>query len=297
MDRKTVIGIVIAAVLILMFNSVFIVHEGEVGIVTEFSKVKRVTEGGDPVIYRPGFHFKFPIIDDVLLLDVRIQTMESSADRYVTNEKKDLIIDSYVKWRIEDPAKFYITTDSGRFELAQDRLKKKINAVLRSEIGSRSIVDMVSGERAEVMEKTLLRSASATELGITVVDVRIKQINLPPEVSSSIYDRMRAERQIVAREHRSKGRKQAEFIRAEADRKVTVMVADAERQSNELRGQGDAEATRIYAEAYSKSPELYNFLKSMEAYRKSFSKDSVMVVGSDSEFFDEFGVRKPGAAR
>ncbi len=156
-------------------------------------------------------------------------------------------------------------------------------------IGGRSIKDIVSGERTEVMQKALLNSASSSELGIKVVDVRIKQINLPLEVSNSIYQRMRAERNAVAREHRSQGREKAEFIRADIDRKVTVMLADAERRARQLRGEGDAEATRIYADTYKQNPEFFTFLRSMDAYRKSFDKgNDFMVLQPDGEFFHYF---------
>ena len=246
-------------------------------------------------MYQPGLHFKVPLIDEVRKLDSRIQTMDAQADRFVTSEKKDLIIDSYVKWRIEDFAKFFLATGGGNRVQAEALLKRKINNGLRSEIGGRTIKDIVSGERTEVMEKALLSSASSSELGIKVVDVRIKQINLPLEVSNSIYQRMRAERNAVAREHRSQGREKAEFIRADIDRRVTVMLANAERQARQLRGEGDAEATRIYADTYKKNPEFFSFLRSMEAYRKSFENSGgVMVLKPDNEFFRYY--RNPNGA-
>ena len=282
--KKLAIGVIAVAAMV-CFSSIFIVDEGQKGIVVQFGKVKRV-DSGEPRLYEPGLHFKVPLIDQVRKMDARIQTIDSQADRFVTSEKKDLIIDSYVKWKIEDFSKYYLATGGGNKIQAEDLLKRKINNGLRSEIGNRTIKDIVSGERSTVMEDALMKMARSSELGIKVVDVRIKQINLPVEVSSSIYQRMRAERTAVAREHRSQGREQAEILRADIDRKVTVMIADAESNARQLRGEGDAEAARIYADSYKKDPEFFSFVRSMEAYRKSFAGgNDLMVLKPDSEFF------------
>lgn len=282
--KKLAIGVIAVAAMV-CFSSIFIVDEGQKGIVVQFGKVKRV-DSGEPRLYEPGLHFKVPLIDQVRKMDARIQTIDSQADRFVTSEKKDLIIDSYVKWKIEDFSKYYLATGGGNKLQAEDLLKRKINNGLRSEIGNRTIKDIVSGERSTVMEDALKKMARSSELGIKVVDVRIKQINLPVEVSNSIYQRMRAERTAVAREHRSQGREKAEILRADIDRKVTVMIADAESNARQLRGEGDAEAAKIYAESYKKDPEFFGFVRSMEAYRKSFSGgNELMVLKPDSEFF------------
>ncbi|ENY73902.1 protease modulator HflC [Aeromonas diversa] len=282
--KKMAIGAV-AVIALLGFTSVFVVDEGQRGIVVQFGKVKRDGEGL-PKLYEPGLHFKVPLIDNVRKMDARIQTLDGQADRFVTSEKKDLIIDSYVKWKIEDFSKYYLATGGGNRMQAEALLKRKINNGLRSEIGNRTIKDIVSGERGAVMEDALKKMARSSELGIKVVDVRIKQINLPTEVSNSIYQRMRAERNAVAREHRSQGREKAEVLRADIDRKVTVMLADAESHARQLRGEGDAEAAKIYAESYKKEPEFFSFVRSMEAYRKSFAgNNDVMVIKPDSEFF------------
>ena len=282
--KKIAIGVIAVAAMV-CFSSVFIVDEGQKGIVVQFGKVKRV-DSGEPRLYEPGLHFKVPLIDQVRKMDARIQTLEGQADRFVTSEKKDLIIDSYVKWKIEDFSKYYLATGGGNKLQAEDLLKRKINNGLRSEIGNRTIKDIVSGERSTVMEDALMKMARSSELGIRVVDVRIKQINLPVEVSNSIYQRMRAERNAVAREHRSQGREQAEILRADIDRKVTVMIADAESNARQLRGEGDAEAAKIYADSYKKDPEFFSFVRSMEAYRKSFAGgNDLMVLKPDSEFF------------
>ncbi|MGL5533138.1 MAG: protease modulator HflC [Plesiomonas shigelloides] len=286
--KKFIIPAVIVAVL-LGSSSLFVVKEGERGIVLRFGKVKR--DGQDVVqVYNPGLHLKMPFIDSVKLLDARVQTMDDQADRFVTAEKKDLIVDSYVKWGIKDFGGYYLATGGGNMLQAEALLKRKISDRLRSEIGSRTIKDIVSGSRGELMDdaRTALNTGadSTADLGIEVVDVRVKQINLPAEVSNSIYQRMRAERTAVAREHRSQGREQAEIIRADVDRRVTVMQAEAESKSRTLRGQGDATAAKIYADAYSKDPEFYSFIRSLKAYENSFrGKQDLLVIKPGSDFF------------
>ncbi|MDD2841124.1 MAG: protease modulator HflC [Tolumonas sp.] len=283
---KNYILIGLAAAGLLISSSIFVIDESQRGIVVQFGKVIREGDSDIPKVYEPGLHWKWPFIDDVRKLDARIQTLDGQADRFVTSEKKDLIIDSYVKWRIEDFAKFYLATGGGSRAQAESLLKRKINNGLRSEIGSRTIKDIVSGERTEVMEDALRQMARSSELGIKVVDVRIKQINLPLEVSNSIYQRMRAERNSVAREHRSQGREKAEMLRANIDRRVTVMIAEAQRKSRQVKGEGDAAAARIYAETYKQNPELFSFLRSLDAYKNSFkSGKDYMVLSTDNEFF------------
>ena len=268
-------------------GSLFVVKEGQRAIVIQFGKVQRDNTTGQTKVFEPGLHFKLPFIDTVRSLDARIQTLDDSPDRFVTSGKKDLIVNSYVKWRIKDFARYYLSTNGGNKLQAEALLKQKVNNGLRTEFGSRTISQIVSGERTELMERAMEQaSTSSDELGIEIVDVRVKQINLPTEVSNSIFQRMRAERAGVAREHRSQGQEQAEVIKANIEAKVTVMLADAERNARQLRGEGDATAAQIYAEAYSKNPEFYGFLRSMDAYRSSFnSKDDVLVVEPDSDFF------------
>ena len=268
-------------------GSLFVVKEGQRAIVIQFGKVQRDNTTGQTKVFEPGLHFKLPFIDTVRSLDARIQTLDDSPDRFVTSEKKDLIVNSYVKWRIKDFARYYLSTNGGNKLQAEALLKQKVNNGLRTEFGSRTISQIVSGERTELMERAMEQaSTSSDELGIEIVDVRVKQINLPTEVSNSIFQRMRAERAGVAREHRSQGQEQAEVIKANIEAKVTVMLADAERNARQLRGEGDATAAQIYAEAYSKNPEFYGFLRSMDAYRSSFnSKDDVLVVEPDIDFF------------
>ena len=295
---KNYILIGLAAVGLLVSSLIFVIDESQRGIVVQFGKVIREGDNDIPKVYEPGLHWKWPFIDDVRKLDSRIQTLDGQADRFVTSEKKDLIIDSYVKWRIEDFSKFYLATGGGSRVQAESLLKRKINNGLRSEIGGRTITDIVSGQRTEVMEDTLRQMARSSELGIKVVDVKIKQINLPLEVSNSIYQRMRAERNAVAREHRSQGREQAEMLRATIDRRVTVMIAEAERKARETRGQGDAQAAKIYAETYRKNPELFSFLRSLDAYKNSFnSGKDFMVLSTENDFFKYLKNSQPVTAK
>ena len=278
--------ILVVALLLVTFLSVFVVNEGERVITVRFSAVLKDAENTTRV-YEPGIHFKVPFIDSIRRLDARIQTLDGEPDRFVTSEKKDLIVDSYVKWRITDFATFYLRTNGGNKFNAENLLKQKVSDGLRSSFGSRTIPEIVSGERMELMNEALIQaSEKAQDLGIELVDMRVKQIELPQAVRSSIYQRMRAERQAVAKEHRSKGLERSEVIRADIDKKVAVMLADADRNARVLRGDGDAEAANIYANAYNKDPEFFSFLRSMDAYTKSFTnKQDVLVVKPDNEFF------------
>ena len=284
---KNLIAIIVVVLVALGLSSIYVVKEGERAILIQFGKVERNAETGEAMVFEPGLHFKIPFIETVKRLDARLQTLDGDPDRFVTSEKKDLIVDTYVMWRINDFSTFYLSTNGGNILQAEALLTRRINSGLRSEFGSRTISDIVSGERDELMREALIKGAqSASDLGVEVLDVRVMQINLPNEVSQSIYQRMRAERQAVATEHRSEGREQAEFIRADVDARVTVMLADAQRQSRELRGEGDAQAAKIYADAYSQDAEFFSFIRSMEAYTESFSSGSdVLVLDGKSDFF------------
>ena len=283
---KNLLVIVLILLVALASGSLFVVREGERSIVIQFGKVERDSDTGDTRVFEPGLHFKLPFIDSVKTLDARIQTLDDAPDRFVTSEKKDLIVDSYVKWKIDDFARYYLSTGGNKMQ-AEALLKQKVNNGLRSEFGTRTIRQIVSGERSALMNQAMEQaSTSSDELGIEIVDVRVKQINLPTEVSNSIFQRMRAERAAVAREHRSEGQEQAEVIRADIDAKVTVMLADAKRNARQVRGEGDAAAAQIYASAYSQNADFYRFLRSMDAYRTSFdSKQDILVIEPDSEFF------------
>ncbi|CAB0150604.1 Modulator of FtsH protease HflC [Pseudidiomarina piscicola] len=284
---KNLIAVLVIIAALLGFSSLFVVNEGQRAIVIQFGKVQRNADTGMPTVYEPGLHFKLPFIEQVKRLDARFKTLDGDPDRFVTSEKKDLIVDTYVKWRISDFASYYLSTNGGNQVQAEALLTRRVNSGLRAEFGSRTIKEIVSGERDNLMREALIRGAdSAQELGIEVIDVRVMQINLPTEVSQSIFQRMRAERQAVAMEHRSEGREQAEFIRADVDARITVMLADATRESRSLRGEGDAEAAGIYAEAYQQDPEFFAFIRSLQAYEKSFERgNDVLVLEPNSDFF------------
>jgi len=281
MKNFSIIALVV--VVFLAFSSLFVVKEGERGIVIQFGKVKRDSDQVTRV-YEPGLHFKLPIFDSVRIIDARNQTLDDRPDRFVTSEKKDLIVDSFIKWRVSDFAQYYLSTGNLKSQ-AEQLLKQKVNNALRTEFGTRTIKEIVSGERTELMEQAIEAAKSSSDLGIEVLDVRVKQINLPLEVSNPIFERMRAERLEVAKAHRSEGREKAEIIRADVDARITVMLAEAERESQTLRGEGDAEAAKVYADAFNKNPEFFSFVRSLEAYQNSFSnKQDVLVIEPDSDF-------------
>ncbi|MBE2896315.1 protease modulator HflC [Pasteurellaceae bacterium HPA106] len=285
--RKFLLPVVIVLAAVL-YSSLVVINEGSRGIMLRFSKVLR-DEGNKVKVYQPGLHFKIPFIDNIKILDAKIQTLDGQADRFVTVEKKDLLVDSYVKWRISDFGRFYTSTGGGDYTHAENLLRRKVNDRLRSEIGSRTIKDIVSGTRGELMTGALnalnTGADNASDLGIDVIDVRVKQINLPEEVSSSIYQRMRAERDAVAREHRSQGREKAAFIQADVDRKVTLILANANKKAQDLRGNGDATAAKLYADAFSQDSEFYSFVRSMKAYQRSFNDENNMMILKPGEDF------------
>ncbi|ODP98955.1 MULTISPECIES: protease modulator HflC [Salinivibrio] len=284
--RKMMIPVVVLAVVVFLM-SIFVVSEGERSIVVRFGRVLK-TDNDVAKIYQPGLHFKLPLFDRVNTLDARIQTMDDRADRFVTAEKKDVIIDSYVKWRIKDFGQYYLSTGGGNKLTAESLLQRRVADGLRAEIGSKTIKEIVSEKRDEVMKSVLDRAASegSRDLGIELIDLRIKRINLPSEISESIYARMRAEREAVARRHRAQGREQAEIIRAQAELEVATILSKAERQARITRGEADAEVAKLFANAFKKEPEFYSFVRSLQAYRKSFnSKSDMLVVDPKSDFF------------
>lgn len=242
--------------------------------------------------YRPGLHFKWPFINNVKRFDARIQTMDSEPERFLTAEKKNVIVDSFVKWRIGNVATFY-TTVAGSVDQANLRLDQIIKDAFRSEFGKRSISQLVSTDRSAVRDILIKNTKSlATTLGMDIVDVQVMRIDLPDEVSSSVFRRMEAERERVAREFRSQGAEQAEKIRADADRQRVVTLANAFRDAEKLRGEGDATAADIYAKAYSQDAEFFTFYRSLNAYKKSFVNSNTMVLDADSEFLQYFKKQK-----
>jgi membrane protease subunit HflC len=287
MSQGKVIGVVLlAAVLILGLFSIFTVSEREKAILLRLGKI----ESAD---FKPGLHFKIPFINNVRKFDGRILTMDAEPETFLTAEKKNVVVDSFVKWRISDVAK-YFTSMGGDERLATVRLSQIIKNGLRDEFGKRTIQEVVSGERSEIMN-ILVGSADkqVKEFGMQVVDVRIKRIDLQGDVSDAVYQRMEAERTRVAKDLRSQGAEEAERIRADADRKRTITLAEAYRDSEQLRGEGDAKAADIYAKAYKKDADFYSFYRSLMAYRDAFkNKSDVLVVEPDTEFFRYFSDQK-----
>jgi len=239
--------------------------------------------------FEPGLHLKMPLINNVKKFDKRILTIDQQPERFLTAEKKDLIVDSFVKWRIADVVQYYKTTQGDEAQAGR-LLYQNINNGLRDEFGKRTVQEVIAGDRTEIMS---IMTAEATEkaktLGIEVIDVRIKKIDLPARVSDSVYRRMRAERERVARDFRSKGAEAAERIRADADRQRSVILAEAYRDSEVVRGEGDAKATDIYAAAFSKNEDFFRFNRSINAYKNNFSTaDDIILLEPDSEFFRYF---------
>jgi membrane protease subunit HflC len=239
--------------------------------------------------YQPGLHFKIPVINNIKKFDKRIQALDAKAERFLTIEKKDVIVDYFVKWRISNVAQFFRST-GGLPDRAGQLLESRINTALRDEFGKRTIQEVVSGERREIMD-TLTKKAdeNAEDIGVDIIDVRVKKIDLPAEVSESVYGRMRAERERVARDLRARGAEAAERIRADADRQRTELLAEAYREAEQTRGEGDARSAEIYAAAFEKDPEFYAFWRSLGAYRQAFEQGGdMMVLEPDSDFFRYF---------
>lgn len=239
--------------------------------------------------YEPGLHFMVPIVNNIKKFDGRIQTLDARPERFLTVEQKDVIVDYFVKWRISDVAQFYRSTGGSDAKTAR-LLAERTNTGLRNEFGKRTVKEVVSGERAEIMEKlSKVADQNANELGVEVIDVRIKQIDLPPEVSESVYGRMRAGRERVARDLRAKGAEAAERIRADADRQRTVILADAFGEAEKLRGGGDAKATEVFAKAYEQNAEFYAFYRRVSAYPTVFGGGTdILVLDPSSDFFQYF---------
>jgi membrane protease subunit HflC len=281
MSGRNVTFILIAVLLLFVANnSIYVMKETERGVLLKFGEVVNAD-------IKPGLHVKIPFVNNVRKFDGRILTVDSQPERFFTQEQKALIVDSYAKFRVADTTKFYTATN-GEEARAMGLLSQRINDGLRNQVAIRTIQEVVSGERDQLMIDLaeLLNDVALSELGVELVDVRVKQIDLPPDVSESVYRRMNAEREKEAREHRSQGQELAEGIRAAADREVTVLKANAYRDAELLRGTGDAEATSIYASAFNQDPEFYSFTRSLRAYQDSFQgAGDIMLLQPDSEFF------------
>ena len=290
MSRSNILGTLTFFGFIVFSNAVFVISETQRGVLLKFGEVVNSD-------LEPGLHFKIPFVDSVRKFDGRILTVDSTPERFFTQEQKQLIVDSYAKFRVVDTAKYYTATSGEEFRAAA-LLSQRINDDLRNQVAGRSVQEVVSGERDQLMEavKARLNETVLTELGIEVIDVRVKKIDLPNEVSQSVYRRMNAEREKEARELRSEGKEIAEGMRAEADRKVTVIEAEAVRDSEITRGNGDATATRIYADSFNRDPEFYAFTRSLNAYQQTFANGSdIMLLQPDSQFFQY--LRDPNAGK
>lgn len=280
---KNLTLILLLAVALIAANSVFVVREGEHAVLLQFGAVAKAD-------YVAGLHYKLPFVQSVRKLERRIVTLNREPQRYLTSEKKDVLVDFYVKWKIKDPSRFY-TASSGDESLAENRLENTTRDILGRQIIALELKEVVADQRSSLMQavKATLNE-SVGELGIEVIDVRVKSIALPDEVSQKVYDRMSTERERVANDLRSKGIEASEQIRASADQTVQVTLAEAERDAELLRGQGDAEAAGIYARVYQRDPEFYDFHRSLQAYRAAFGQSpSVLVLDPKSEFFQYFG--------
>ncbi len=284
MNRLLSIIIAVVIVLWLASSTVFIVDQRHSAIVFALGEVKEV-------VTDPGLHFKLPPpFQNVIYLDKRIQTLDTpDADRFITAEKKNLLVDSFVKWKIVDPRLFFISF-GGDEQRLQDRLSQIVKAALNEEITKRTVREVISGERGKVMDAIQRKvEIDAKQIGVEIIDVRLRRVDYVDQINSSVYDRMKSERARVANELRSTGAAESEKIRADADRQRVVILANAYRDAEKTRGEGDAKASQIYAQAFGKNPEFYKFYRSLEAYRASFkSRSDVLVVDPQSEFFKYF---------
>lgn len=279
-SKLNIVALSVVTLLVIAAMSIFTVDQRQFALVFQLGEVKRV-------ISEPGLYFKIPMIQNVRFFDKRILTLDNNEpERFITSEKKNVLVDSYIKWRIVDPKLYYISV-GGDEARAKTRLNQTVNAGLREEFGKRTVHDVISGERDQIMEDMRVKAdTDARKIGVKIVDVRLKRVELPNEVSEAVYRRMEAERKRVANELRSEGAAEAEKIRADADRQREVIIANAYRDAQKIKGEGDAQATSIYGKAFGQSPEFYNFYRSLEAYRSSFNnKSDVLVVEPGSEFF------------
>ena len=271
---------VVVALLVPLSASIFTVDQRQYAIIFQLGEVR-------DVIIEPGLYFKWPLIQNVRYFDNRILTLDATEpERFITSEKKNVLVDSFVKWRIVDPRLYYISV-AGDEMRAKTRLAQTVNAGLREEFGKRTVHDVVSGERDQVMEQMREKADfDARKIGVQIIDVRVKRVDLPAEVSESVYRRMEAERKRVANQLRSEGFAESEKIRADADRQREVIVAEAYRDAQKTKGEGDAKATATYAQAFGQNPEFYAFYRSLKAYRNTFkNKSDVIVVEPSSDFF------------
>jgi len=279
---KNTIILVLAAITFIFLTATYIVDERETAIKFQFKEIVETD-------IQPGLHFKLPFVNSIEKFSKLILTLDAQPDRFLTNEKKYVKVDFFVKWKIEDTSQFYRAT-RGDFDRASNRLESIMKDGLRNEFSTRTIQEALTGERGEIMAALRDKSAdSAKQLGIKIIDARVSQIDFPESVSESVYERMRSERQRVAQDFRSRGQAEGEKIRAVADREATIIEANAYRDAEKVRGEGDASSAETYASAYQQDREFYAFYRSLQAYRKSLGKSGdVMVIEPDAEFFKYF---------
>ncbi|MES2740567.1 MAG: protease modulator HflC [Pseudomonadota bacterium] len=284
MNRVATTLIIGFLALMLLSSTVFVVDQRRFAVVFALGEIK-------DEISKPGLYFKLPPpLQNVIYLDKRVLTIDTpEPDRFITAEKKNILVDAFVKWRIVKPKLYYVSFN-GEESRARDRLSQIVKAALNDEITKRTVREVISGQRGKVMEAILAKVvAEATLIGVEIIDVRLKRVDYVEQINNSVYDRMKSERVRVANELRSTGSADSEKIRADADKQRTVILAEAFREAEKIRGEGDAKASQIYAEAFGKNPEFYKFYRSLEAYRASFKNHSdVMVIDSNSDFFKYF---------
>jgi membrane protease subunit HflC len=288
--NRIITAAIVVLVLLLGLNSMFVVNEGQNALLLQFGRIVRTD-------YKPGLHFKIPLMQQVMQFDNRILSLDAPPERYFTSEKKSVNVDFYAKWRVIDNAAYYRATGGDQLQAAQ-RLTPVIKDALRFEFNARTLQELISGGRKDITERVRQQTdvSARKNLGIAVVDVRIKRIDLPDEVSESVYKRMRAERLQLANELRYTGQEAAAKIQADAERQGQILKADANRDAARIRGDGDAQAAAIYAQAYGQDPEFFAFYRSMAAYAKSFKDGKgVLVLKPDSEFLRYFS--DPGAPK
>ncbi len=286
---KIAIGLAIFALLLVGFTSLFTITQGQHAILLRLGRLVTDAKTNEVKIVPPGLHMKVPFIENVRAFDTRIQTLDIKSSRIVTKEKKDVIVDYYVKWRIENLARYFKATGGNQFK-AETLLEQQLNTYLRAQFGKRTISDVVSGGRDDLMDILRERAEQqAGQLGIHVVDVRIKGIELPANTSNAIYQRMRADMQKIANRHRADGHAAAEAIQAAADAHVTVLLAKARSEAQMIRARGQAKAASIYGQAFSQNQDFFAFYRSLKAYESSFdNKQDILVLDQDSAFFTYF---------
>jgi len=287
--RRAGIGVIVALLvaLLILWMSVYTVDQRKAAIKFQLGEVVAVQT-------KPGLYFLIPLVQNVRLFDMRIQTMEPrDPERFLTSENRNVLVDSFVKWRVIDVRQYYVSVRGDPYQ-AEARLAQTVNDALRAEFAKRTVHDVVSGERDKIMSIVAKKvDEDARRIGVGVVDVRLKRVDFVPEISSDVYRRMESERKRVANEERAKGQAEGEKIKADADRQRQIIVAEAYRDAQRVKGEGDAQASRIYAEAFGKNPEFYSFYRSLEAYRQSLrNKSDVMVLDPSSDFFKY--LRSPG---